>query len=106
MLAASYILETECSLFWLVLSLIHPIMMLSFFFATEVVLEHKADAPVSSIKMLTFPHFTSSPTHTYKLQGVEGGFFTYRIEELFFIVFIIILTLCVYVCLTYMYLKT
>lgn len=88
------------------LPLIHPIMILSLFFATEVVLEHKADAPISFIKMLTFPYFTSTLTHTYKLQGVGAGSFTYRIEELFFIVFVIIVILYICVCLIYMYIKT
>lgn len=70
MLFASYTLESECSLFRCIPPLTHHLIMLSLFLAVEVVLEHEDNAFISSIKVPTFPYFTSSLPSTYEFQGV------------------------------------
>lgn len=65
-------------MFFVLMDIAHPSVMLSLFLAAEVVLEHKGDACISSIKVLTFPYFTSSLPNIYKLQIVATGFLAYR----------------------------
>lgn len=58
----------------------------------------QADALRSSIKMIIFPHFTSSLTRTYKVRVLLQDSLLIGIEELFVIFIIIPTVLCVYVC--------